>query len=82
MSAKIENCGDCGLTVFVDHQHGAFHGINRSCAGSIRQPALDRRLGLTRRRAIMIRMPATCRRSDRSVLAALSLAGHVVSHMI
>jgi hypothetical protein len=34
------------VTVYVDRQHGAFHGIDRSWAGSIRRLALDRRLSL------------------------------------
>ena len=27
-SATIENCGDCWVTVHLDGQHGAFHGMN------------------------------------------------------
>jgi hypothetical protein len=40
-AANIENCGDCWVTVCLDRQHGAFHGIDRSWAGNIRRPALD-----------------------------------------
>jgi hypothetical protein len=25
---NIENCGDCWVTVYLDLQHGAFHGTN------------------------------------------------------
>jgi hypothetical protein len=34
------------VPVHLDGQHGAFHGAIPSWAGSIRQPALDRRLSL------------------------------------
>jgi hypothetical protein len=25
---NIENCGDCWVAVYLDRQHGAFHGTN------------------------------------------------------
>jgi hypothetical protein len=43
------------VPVHLDGQHGAFHGAIPSWAGSIRQPALDRRLSLrTTDKTIMI----------------------------
>jgi hypothetical protein len=27
-SANIENCVDCWVTVYLDRQHGAFHGTS------------------------------------------------------
>jgi hypothetical protein len=27
-AVNIENCGDCWVTVYLDRQHGAFHGTS------------------------------------------------------
>jgi hypothetical protein len=34
------------VTVYLDQQHGAFHGTNPEVGDSIRRPALDHRLSL------------------------------------
>jgi hypothetical protein len=62
-AANIENCGDCWMTVYLDRQHGAFHGTNPELGWQIRRPALDRHLSLSTTDTTIMISRADCGRN-------------------
>jgi hypothetical protein len=41
-AANIENCGDCWVTVYLDRQHGAFHGTSPEPRLAVRRGLMGR----------------------------------------